>query len=160
MAHQGVECRRCERRPGRRAVLGCGRPPTEDSFEGDTPIHHRTETGEVISPAEAVRRGLPAYHAIGFEHLRVTWECCPLWYYRYLQLEMDGEDVYSFVRRAHSWRRYGQLSDVVEPPYTPALVDLIDWMDRLEEAVAIRGRREDEKAMLERFKAMGLIRGY
>ena len=154
-----MACARCYQQPHIKDCLGCGTPPTDEDAANRIMWRQDPDNpGEIMSPAEAHERGLPAYEALGFGSTLLDWDCCPLWYVQTPEhaefregdkSTVSGLPTQSAISRAYAYREKSELSSLYPPPWTPGFLSLLTAYSNLEcEQVQLdneRRRREAER---------------
>lgn len=82
---------------------------------------------------------MPPYRAIGYEGVLLDWPWCPRWFVSRLEgkewgsdATIEGVPAVIYLQKAYAFWSKGMLSDLIEPPWTVALVDLLLFYDQLE----------------------------
>lgn len=129
----GISCARCAERPYLKQCWGCGFPPTQDekgwrqTMWSPDPFDEDT----LISPAERVRRGMPAFPDMEYGSIVANYEWCPMWFAAFSRAKVRGELTFKAISRAWNLKEDGLLQAVIPPPYTPAFLDLLDLFGKL-----------------------------
>jgi len=75
---------------------------------------------------------VPAYKDFGLREFTADWPWCPLWFYTYSEVTIDGESPHVALSRAQQYREKGALDGLIPKEWTPALFDGLQIMDRLD----------------------------
>lgn len=143
LADVGMSCARCAERPYLKECWGCGFPPTRDEYGWRRTMWREDESnpGQLISPAERARRGLPAFPELDYGPVVANYEWCPVWFAAFSEAKVGSELTFQYISRAWRLKEDGLLQAVIPPPYTPAFLDLLDLFGTL----MAEKRRRDAK---------------
>ncbi len=78
----------------------------------------------------------------------LDFDFCPRFYWALDdQIDVDGEPVYTGLSRALKYRKDGILPSLIPPPWTPALIEGLDFLEALEQERGLKLEKAKVEAM-------------